>query len=108
MSLPELQGVMGRLRTAPGDPKPGPGHSTSIISPNRAGGPIPEGMEGPSEYYADKMDTIVGCFGVGLIPTGTAGPVCPCAGNPGDHPHHPGETFPHLSLPTSWIRHCPC
>ena len=23
---------------------------------------------------ADKMDTIVGCFGVGLVPTGTADP----------------------------------
>jgi glycyl-tRNA synthetase beta chain len=42
--------------------------------PNRSGGPVPETLEGAILSIADKMDTIVGCFGVGLIPSGTADP----------------------------------
>ncbi len=73
--FPELQGIMGsayaRLQ----------GESPEVCKaiyehyqPTRAGGPIPESLEGCLLSVADKMDTIVGCFGVGLIPSGTADP----------------------------------
>ena len=46
----------------------------SITSPPGRGGDLPETDEGSVVSIADKMDTIVGFFGVGLIPTGTADP----------------------------------
>ena len=73
--FPELQGVMGRayarLQSEPEDV------AQAIYEhylPIRAGGPIPERIEGALLSIADKMDTIMGCFGVGLLPTGTADP----------------------------------
>lgn len=73
--FPELQGVMGRAYARlEGEPEPIAQAIFEHYLPNRAGGPIPEGMEGAILSIADKMDTIVGCFGVGLIPTGTADP----------------------------------
>ncbi|MDY0039008.1 MAG: glycine--tRNA ligase subunit beta [Desulforhabdus sp.] len=73
--FPELQGVMGRAYARL------QGESTQVAEaiyehylPTRAGGPIPEGAVGALLSIADKMDTIVGCFGVGLIPTGTTDP----------------------------------
>jgi glycyl-tRNA synthetase beta chain len=42
--------------------------------PTAAGGELPETDEGAIVSIADKIDTIVGFFGVNLIPTGTADP----------------------------------
>jgi glycyl-tRNA synthetase beta chain len=42
--------------------------------PTAAGGELPETDEGAIISIADKIDTIVGFFGVNLIPTGTADP----------------------------------
>lgn len=73
--FPELQGIMGRAYARlQGEPEAVARAVFEHYLPNRAGGPIPQGMEGAILSIADKMDTIVGCFGVGLIPTGTADP----------------------------------
>jgi glycyl-tRNA synthetase beta chain len=73
--FPELQGIMGReyallegedVRVA-----------TAICEhylPIQAGGDLPSDDVGAFVSLADKIDTICGCFSVGLIPTGTADP----------------------------------
>ncbi len=73
--FPELQGVMGRVYARlQGEPEEVAEAIFEHYLPVRAGGPIPESEVGAVLSIADKMDTIVGCFGVGLIPTGTADP----------------------------------
>lgn len=73
--FPELQGVMGRAYARlQGEPEAAAEAIFEHYLPVRAGGPIPQKTEGALLSIADKMDTIVGCFGVGLIPTGTADP----------------------------------
>jgi len=73
--FPELQGVMGRAYARlQGEPEEVARAIFEHYLPVRAGGPIPETTAGAVLSIADKMDTIVGCFGVGLIPTGTADP----------------------------------
>lgn len=73
--FPELQGVMGRAYARlQGEPEAVAEAIFEHYLPTRAGGPIPEETAGALLSIADKMDTIVGCFGVGLIPTGTADP----------------------------------
>jgi glycyl-tRNA synthetase beta chain len=73
--FPELQGVMGReYALASGE---APGVAVAIHEhylPNQAGGDLPSTDVGAFVSIADKIDTICGCFGVGLIPTGTADP----------------------------------
>ena len=73
--FPELQGVMGRAYARlQSEPEAVAQAIFEHYLPIRAGGPIPEGLEGAVLSIADKMDTITGCFGVGLLPTGTADP----------------------------------
>ncbi|NTW35797.1 MAG: glycine--tRNA ligase subunit beta, partial [Syntrophobacteraceae bacterium] len=73
--FPELQGVMGRAYARlQGEQETVARAIFEHYLPNRAGGPIPESEDGAILSIADKMDTIAGCFGVGLIPTGTADP----------------------------------
>lgn len=73
--FPELQGIMGRAYARlQGEPEKVASAIYEHYLPTRAGGPVPETAEGSVLSLADKMDTIVGCFGVGLIPTGTADP----------------------------------
>lgn len=73
--FPELQGVMGRAYARlQSEPEVVAQAIYEHYLPTRAGGPIPEGMAGSLLSIADKIDTIVGCFGVGLIPTGAADP----------------------------------
>ncbi|MBI3291459.1 MAG: glycine--tRNA ligase subunit beta [Elusimicrobia bacterium] len=72
---PELQGVVGRLYTTLAG-------EDSIVAqgveehywPVTAEGPLPSTREGAIVALADKLDTIVGYFAVGLIPTGTTDP----------------------------------
>jgi glycyl-tRNA synthetase beta chain len=73
--FPELQGIMGReySRIEGEDPRV----SVAIFEhylPTEAGGPLPSDSVGAFVSIADKIDTICGCFGVGLIPTGSADP----------------------------------
>lgn len=73
--FPELQGVMGReYALLEGED---PRVATAIHEhylPTQAGGALPTGDIGAFVSLADKIDTICGCFSVGLIPTGTADP----------------------------------
>jgi glycyl-tRNA synthetase beta chain len=73
--FPELQGIMGReySRIEGEDPRV----STAVFEhylPTEAGGTLPSDNLGAFVSIADKIDTICGCFGVGLIPTGSADP----------------------------------
>jgi glycyl-tRNA synthetase beta chain len=73
--FPSLQGVMGR-EYAKIDGHPGE-ICVAIQEhylPLRASGQLPESDIGAVVGLADRMDTIVGCFAVGLEPTGTADP----------------------------------
>lgn len=73
--FPELQGVMGRhyaLKT---------GESAEIAQsvfehylPKGQSDDMPATDVGTATAIADKIDMVCGCFGVGLIPTGTADP----------------------------------
>jgi glycyl-tRNA synthetase beta chain len=73
--FPDLQGIMGRAYARlQGEPEVVAQTIHEHYLPIRAGDPIPESTEGALLSIADKMDTIVSCFGVGLIPTGTADP----------------------------------
>lgn len=73
--FPELQGIMGREYARV------QGESEVICKgiyehylPRFAGDNLPETNEGCFVSIADKMDTICGCFAVGLIPTGNNDP----------------------------------
>jgi glycyl-tRNA synthetase beta chain len=75
MEFPTLQGIMGR-EYARLD-----GHADAVCDaiqehymPLRAGDPLPPSSLGAIVGMADRMDTIMGCFAVGLEPTGTADP----------------------------------
>ena len=73
--FPELQGVMGReYALIEGE---NPRVAIAIYEhylPIQAGGQLPSDNVGAFVSLADKIDTLCGCFGVGLIPTGTADP----------------------------------
>jgi glycyl-tRNA synthetase beta chain len=71
----KLQGIMGRVYAAvanePGDvPVAVEEHYRPIYS----GGALPQTRTGALLAIADKLDTICGCFSVGLIPTGASDP----------------------------------
>ena len=73
--FPSLQGVMGReyarLEGMPEDVCLG---IDQHYLPTRAEGKLPTSKIGAVVGLADRMDTIVGCFSVGLDPSGTADP----------------------------------
>lgn len=73
--FPELQGIIGSLYAEmDGELNE---VSTAIREhylPSHAGDNLPKGMIGSLISIADRIDTIVGCFSVGLIPTGAADP----------------------------------
>ncbi len=73
--FPKLQGVMGMEYALIS------GECTDVARaiyehylPIQAGGKTPSGIPGAIISIADKMDTIAGCFGISLIPTGAADP----------------------------------
>ncbi|MDY7031223.1 MAG: glycine--tRNA ligase subunit beta [Thermodesulfobacteriota bacterium] len=73
--FPKLQGVMGREYALLSEEDPEV--ATAIYEhylPRFAGDGLPCTHTGAFLSIADKLDTIVGCFGVGLIPTGTSDP----------------------------------
>jgi glycyl-tRNA synthetase beta chain len=73
--FPELQGIMGReyaLRQGLN-----PEVALAIREhylPSSAEGELPSDVIGDIVGMSDRIDTICGCFGVGLIPTGTSDP----------------------------------
>ncbi|MBN1478343.1 glycine--tRNA ligase subunit beta, partial [Candidatus Sumerlaeota bacterium] len=73
--FPELQGTMGRIYhlAEEGDPE-----TARAIEehwwPRAAGGVLPETQTGALLSVLDKIDSIVGCFRVGLAPTGSQDP----------------------------------
>jgi glycyl-tRNA synthetase beta chain len=73
--FPELQGIMGReyARIAGEDPEVAEAIFEHYL-PRFAEDRIPTSDIGAIIGIADKLDTIAGCFGIGLVPTGTADP----------------------------------
>ncbi len=73
--FPELQGVMGREYALLEGEEPRVAKAIyEHYLPIQAGGELPSDDIGAFISLADKIDTICGCFSVGLIPTGTADP----------------------------------
>jgi len=73
--FPELQGAIGRAYARRA------GENEAVAQaiyehylPTHAGGALPSAMPGALVSIADKIDTLVGCFGIGQIPSGTADP----------------------------------
>jgi glycyl-tRNA synthetase beta chain len=73
--FPELQGIIGSYYAKLDGEKQEV--STAIREhylPAFAGDKLPQGIMGSLVSIADRIDTIAGCFSVGLIPTGAADP----------------------------------
>lgn len=75
VEFPKLQGIMGRVYAV----KSGEQDSVSIAieehyRPTSSGGKLPETLTGAIVSIADKVDSICGCFSIGLIPTGASDP----------------------------------
>ena len=73
--FPSLQGIMGceYARLAGEDPEVAEAILAHYL-PRHAGDQIPENLVGAIVGMADRFDSICGCFGVGLIPSGAADP----------------------------------
>lgn len=73
--FPELQGVMGReYALKDGEPEAVAAALYEQYLPRFAGDKLPETAPGRILSIADKIDNLVGCFGIGLIPTGSQDP----------------------------------
>ncbi len=73
--FPELQGIMGREYALIQGENPVVAKAVyEHYLPTQAGGELPETDEGAIVSIADKIDSIVGFFGVNQMPTGTADP----------------------------------
>ena len=73
--FPKLQGVMGRVYAAIAGELPTVCAAIEEhYRPTYSGGPLPETITGSVLSIADKIDSICGCFSVGLIPTGVSDP----------------------------------
>jgi len=73
--FPKLQGIVGReYARLSGEKREVAEAIQEHYLPAFAGDRLPSSPIGDAVSTADKMDTIVGCFGVGLVPTGTADP----------------------------------
>ena len=73
--FPSLQGIMGceYARLAGEDPEVAEAILAHYL-PRHAGDQIPDNLVGAMVGMADRFDSICGCFGVGLIPSGAADP----------------------------------
>jgi glycyl-tRNA synthetase beta chain len=71
----ELQGVMGREYALLNGENPVVAQGIyEHYLPRFAGDKLPQTMVGNIVSIADKLDSICGCFGIGIIPTGSADP----------------------------------
>lgn len=75
VEFPKLQGVMGRIYAARGNEPPAVSAAIEEhYRPTRSGGQLPETETGAMLAIADKIDSICGCFAIGLLPTGASDP----------------------------------
>ena len=73
--FPELQGIIGSYYAKmDGEAEDVATAVREHYLPAHAGDNLPKGIIGALVSVADRIDTIVGCFSVGLIPTGGADP----------------------------------
>jgi len=73
--FPGLQGIMGReYALLSGEPREVADAICEHYLPAFAGDRLPSSVIGDFVSIGDKLDTITGCFGVGLIPTGAGDP----------------------------------
>lgn len=73
--FPELQGLMGRYYARhDGEAAEVATAIEAHYHPRFAGDSLPEGPIGTAVALADKLDTLVGIYGIGLIPTGDKDP----------------------------------
>ena len=73
--FPELQGEMGRFYAlAEGVPEPVADAIAEHYMPTGADAPVSPGALGAIVGTADRADTLIGCFGIGLEPTGSNDP----------------------------------
>ncbi|MEP6702069.1 MAG: glycine--tRNA ligase subunit beta, partial [Betaproteobacteria bacterium] len=69
--FPELQGIMGRYYALnDGEPAEVADAIEQHYRPKFAGDKLPEGKVAICVALADKIDTLVGIYGIGLVPTG--------------------------------------
>jgi glycyl-tRNA synthetase beta chain len=73
--FPELQGIVGGLYCkAQGEPDQVSDAVYDHYRPVGLDDPIPRNLIGCAVALADKLDSIVGCFVVGIVPTGSSDP----------------------------------
>ncbi|HEY3307899.1 MAG TPA: glycine--tRNA ligase subunit beta [Desulfuromonadaceae bacterium] len=73
--FPEVQGIMGREYALLEDEDAAVANAIAEhYLPIQAGGNLPSSDIGAFISIADKLDTVCGCFSIGLIPTGAADP----------------------------------
>lgn len=73
--FPELQGTMGRwYAVADGVAPEAADAIRDHYLPRGAGDVVPQSPVSASLAVADRIDTLVGCFGIGLVPSGSADP----------------------------------
>jgi glycyl-tRNA synthetase beta chain len=73
--FPKLQGIMGRVYAAKSGEHPDVAAAIEEhYRPVYSGAPLPQTVTGAIISIADKIDSICGCFSVGLVPTGASDP----------------------------------
>ncbi len=73
--FPELQGIMGRYYAGlDGEPTEVAEAMDELYMPRFAGDQLPKTKTGQALAIADKLDTVVGIFGIGQPPTGSKDP----------------------------------
>jgi glycyl-tRNA synthetase beta chain len=71
----ELQGIVGGLYAkSQGEPEEIAWAVYDHYKPLGLDGPIPRNITGQAVALADKLDSLVGCFALGLIPSGSSDP----------------------------------
>jgi glycyl-tRNA synthetase beta chain len=73
--FPELQGIVGGLYArAQGEPNEIADAVYDHYRPVGLDDPIPRNLTGCAVAFADKLDSVVGCLAVGIVPTGSSDP----------------------------------
>ena len=73
--FPEMQGIMGRYQAGrDGEPTELGTAMDEFYMPRFSGGQLPESMTGIAISLAEKIDTVLGIFGIGQKPTGDKDP----------------------------------
>jgi glycyl-tRNA synthetase beta chain len=73
--FPDLQGIMGRTYALASGESEEVAHAIEDhYRPTHSGGELPRTCTGALLAIADKLDSICGCFSVGLVPTGASDP----------------------------------